>query len=50
MLTTEQIERLEDIIGESGHCNDDECGCHRLARTALDILNGDENYEVIDGK
>lgn len=48
-LTNAQIEELTDIIGESSWCNDNECPCHKDASLAKDILEGRENYEVIDG-
>ena len=35
---------LDDVIGESSYCNDDECSCHQLANYAqerLSELNGD---------
>lgn len=49
-LYPEQRERLLDIIGESGSCNDNDCSCHRKANLAQLILDGEENYEVIDGE
>lgn len=49
MLTDAQIERLQDAIGEAGACSDGDCSCKQLAHTAQDILDGRENYEVIDG-
>jgi hypothetical protein len=48
-LTDAQIGRLTDVIGESSNCNDNECSCHKVANLAKDILDGRENYEVIDG-
>lgn len=47
-LTVEQIDRLTDAIGESSWCNDNDCGCHRKANLAKEILIGEENYEVFD--
>jgi hypothetical protein len=49
VLTIEQQERLTDIIGDASTCNDRDCSCHRWASLAQDILDGRENYEVIDG-
>jgi hypothetical protein len=31
-------EYLEDFIGESSWCNDDECSCHQLANYARERL------------
>ncbi len=35
---------LEDVIGESGACNDKECSCHTNTNLAQRILDGEENW------
>lgn len=49
MLTDEQRSVLLDIIGDADACSDRECGCKFSAGLAQSILDGQENYEVIDG-
>ena len=49
-MQDDQRERLLDIIGDASACNDNDCPCKRTAALALDILDGNENYEVIDGE
>lgn len=38
METAELKAALEDAIGESQHCGDDDCGCHRVPRIIRDEL------------
>lgn len=47
-LTKDQLERLNDAIGESSWCSDNDCSCHRRANLAVTILDGDENYGAFE--
>ena len=35
---------LEDVLGEAGACNDNDCDCKHNVSLARDILNGEENW------